>query len=511
MNLVAGRPLRVLLVEDSANDAALAERQLHRSGFQPDVRRVDTAEAFAAALEGGPWDVLLVDYRLPGFSALSALALVRERGLDLPAIVLSGAVGEESAAEAMRAGAADFIRKDNWARLGPAIARELQEAANRRERRRAEEERTRLLAERDAERAWLRVVFDESPVGLLRVDDPTGTRIVANRHAEELFGRPLAPEGGIAQYVGQIFRPDRSPRPLEELATWRALRGERITSEEEVIRQPHGREVEVLVSAVPIRVDARIVGAVVAYQDVTRLRELERLRDEWNSIVAHDLRQPVAVTTSYAQVLQRYFGTELGERGEQIVGHILQAARTLDRMIRDLLDISRIETQRLQLVPESIDPAKLVREVADRMSTEAADRPIRVRVAEPIPTLLADPTRIAQVVGNLLSNAVKYGEEGTDIHVEMQAVDGEVEVAVTNRGAGISPEDLPRLFTRFYRSGDAGAGRVEGLGLGLYISKGLVEAHGGRIWAESTPGEATIFRFRLPVVPPETSPESPPP
>jgi PAS domain S-box-containing protein len=494
-----GRSLRVLLVEDSDDDAALIVRQLQRYGFRPQTERVETAEGLMDALGRAPWDIVILDFSLPRFGALQAIKILTQQGSDTPVIVVSGVIGDERAVEAMRAGASDFIRKDNWARLGPAIDRELHEGENRRERRRVEVERTLLLAEREAERIWLRAVIDDSPVGIIRVNDSLGERVVANRRAEELFGSPLPPEGGVAQYVGRVLRPDGSARPRDDLAVWRALKGEIVTPEEELLRQPNGHEVRVLVSAAPIRLGDAVIGAVVAYQDITRLRELERIRDEWNSIIAHDLRQPVAAITANTQLLQRRLGPNLDEPTRRILERIVPAARALDRMVGDLLDSSRIEAQRLQIELEPIDLAALVGDVVDRVATTYPDHEFRVVVTEAIPTVVADPTRIAQVVSNLLSNAVKYGDPSAEIRVDVVSRDAEVEVAVSNRGAGIAPEELPRLFSRFYRTTRAPTERVEGLGLGLYISKGLVEAHGGRIWGESTPGDTTTFRFTLPV------------
>lgn len=140
-------PLRVLLVEDSDDDALLISRELQAIGFAPEIERVETAPAMRDALDRQSWDIAISDYVLPRFSALAAVAVVRERELDLPMIIVSGAIGEEMAVAAMRAGAHDFIRKGNWARLGPAIERELNEAASRRERQRAEAERAALALE----------------------------------------------------------------------------------------------------------------------------------------------------------------------------------------------------------------------------------------------------------------------------------------------------------------------------------------------------------------------------
>jgi signal transduction histidine kinase len=143
-----------------------------------------------------------------------------------------------------------------------------------------------------------------------------------------------------------------------------------------------------------------------------------------------------------------------------------------------------------------------VRDFVDRTQTTTIDRSLRVDVTGVIPTLDLDPVRIEQVLSNLLVNAIKYGEPGTAIGVTIVGRDAEVEIAVTNQGPGIPAAEIPQLFTRFYRSPAAERGQEGGLGLGLYISKGIVEAHAGRLWAVSTLGETTQFFFTLPVPPP---------
>ncbi|MBI4497865.1 MAG: PAS domain S-box protein [Chloroflexi bacterium] len=367
------------------------------------------------------------------------------------------------------------------------------------ERKRAEEERERLLTELEAERNWLRTVIDRSPAGIILIEDAAGTRITANRRAEELFGRPLSSEGGIAQYVGQVCRPDGTPLAAEELVSRRALRGETIVMEEMLLPQPGGREVPVLVDAGPIRDSAdHLIGAVIIFEDITPLKELERLREEWTSVVGHDLRQPVTVISGYAGLLAR--------RAEQQAPalkagaeHILAGARQLNRMITDLLDVSRIEARRLKLERQVVDLPALVETVVERTAAVTQGHPVRVAVMGDIPRLEADPGRLEQVLGNLLSNAAKYGYPDTEIRVEVERLNDEVRVSVANQGEGIAPEELPRLFERFRRTRIAQEQRITGLGLGLYITRGLVEAHGGRIWAESIPGRTTTFRFILPL------------
>jgi signal transduction histidine kinase len=172
-------------------------------------------------------------------------------------------------------------------------------------------------------------------------------------------------------------------------------------------------------------------------------------------------------------------------------------------MVRDLLDTSRLETHMLALERRTVELRPLVSEIVERARELMHEHAVRVELPEDLPMVHADPMRVEQVLLNLLSNAAKYSTPATEITVEAKALPTEVELAVTNQGAGLTEWEISRVFSRFYRSKHARS--VEGLGIGLYIAKGLVEAQGGRIWIESEPGRFATFRFTLPRIdaPPE--------
>jgi signal transduction histidine kinase len=256
-----------------------------------------------------------------------------------------------------------------------------------------------------------------------------------------------------------------------------------------------------ILRATPLGPDRRHV--VVAHIDITRRRlaeeaqrELLHQREEWTSLIAHDLRQPVTTISGYAQRLLRDVRLSDEQRRASLV-NIAQSADQLKRMTEDLLDVSRIEGCRLTLNRELDDVGQLLGRIADRLRQSFPDREIRLVVGDSAPTLWVDPGRIEQIVTNLVTNAVKYGDPNSGIDVELRRAPGEVVVSVTNRGPMIPPEVLPSLFERFYRSPEATTGRQQGLGLGLYIAKHLVESHGGRIWAESNVDQTTMS-FTLP-------------
>jgi signal transduction histidine kinase len=168
-------------------------------------------------------------------------------------------------------------------------------------------------------------------------------------------------------------------------------------------------------------------------------------------------------------------------------------------MVGDLLEASKIEVAQLELRKSELDLAKLVPEVIERHSGEAKHR-IKMQLDSGVPTISADPGRVEQILGNLMSNALKYSYPNTDILVRSELAQDEVVLSVVNQGAGLESDELRNLFQRFRRANNATtSGDPSGLGLGLYIVKGLVEAHRGRVWAESSPGESTRFCFSLPL------------
>jgi PAS domain S-box-containing protein len=232
-------------------------------------------------------------------------------------------------------------------------------------------------------------------------------------------------------------------------------------------------------------------------QDITELKELQKQRDEWTSLIAHDLRQPIGIITMAASALPEMHD-EAPEKGHELIKRIAAAADGLGRLVDDLLDLSLLEARRLTLDRQWVNPEVLVSEAVDRLSHITVGRRVNIRKPERLPDVFVDQMRIGQVLGNLISNAVKYGDSGTDIDVCLEEHGTDVDIAVENRGPGIAPEEIEKLFDRFVRTEKARRSHVRGLGVGLYIARELVTAHQGRIWVESTPGEATTFHVTLP-------------
>jgi PAS domain S-box-containing protein len=256
-------PLRVLIIEDSEDDTWLIVRHLQRGGLNLDFHRVDTLDPMRQALAAQLWDIIISDYSLPGFGGRAALALYHQQGLDIPFIIVSGVIGEEAAVEMMKAGAHDYVIKNNLARLEPAVRRELLAAEERRVRKRAEAAQAHLAAIVES--------CDEAIVG----KNLDGTVISWNAAAERLYGYTAAEM--IGRSVSVLVSPYR-PHDLPEILE-RAGRGERVEAFETVRIRKDGQPVEVSLIVSPVKDAAgRVIGASTLARDISRLKEDERER-----------------------------------------------------------------------------------------------------------------------------------------------------------------------------------------------------------------------------------------
>jgi two-component system sensor histidine kinase/response regulator len=245
----------------------------------------------------------------------------------------------------------------------------------------------------------------------------------------------------------------------------------------------------------PAQVTIRVRGAIERRR---LLQEVQDLRASFTSMLVHDLRSPLTVFGAFADLLERV--GPLTDRQQRYVRRMRESCAQMIRLIGEILDVSKLEAGKLKLEPRPLSLAALATEVVEQFQPVAQQKRIALEVrSTPIPTLLADPGRLEQVLMNLLGNALKFTPDGGAVTVDVADVGDAIEVAVTDTGPGIAPEELPLLFERFAQ---ASAGqRVAGTGLGLVICRHLIEAHGGRIGVESELGRGSRFAFRLPRTP----------
>lgn len=349
------------------------------------------------------------------------------------------------------------------------------------------------------------VLVDTSPVGVVVVDAKTRELVQFNEEARRIAGG-LSGQDRSFDHVLSLFtfrRIDGREIPSDEMPMERALSsGETVRAEEISIQRQDGQTVTTLVNATPIRSDDGDIESVVStIQDITPLEELERLRAEFLGMVSHELRTPLtSIKGSAATARSAPYPLDPAET-RQFFRIIEEQADHMRDLINNLLDLARIEAGTLSVAPEPTDVASVIDQARNAFLSGGYRNSVEMSVAPGLPRIPADRKRVGQVLYNLFSNASKYSREWSTIRVTALAEDLYVTVTVIDEGRGISPEELPRLFSKFSRINYDNGSEVEGYGLGLAICRGIVEAHGGRIWAESDgEGHGTRFTFTLPTV-----------
>ena len=355
-------------------------------------------------------------------------------------------------------------------------------------------------------RADLETLVNTTPVGVAVFNAETGALVSVNRETLRIVDslrdgdQPLEDLLAVVTYM----RSDGREVSLRELPLSEALSaGETVRAEEIVLRVPDGRGVSVLLNATPIHgEDGQLASFVVTLQDLTPLEEQGRLRAEFLAMVSHELRTPLAAVKGSVTTLLEAAGELDPAEMTQFFGIIRDQSDHMRFLIGDLLDVARIETGTLPVAPEPTDVRTLVDEAGSRFLAGGALNALQVELADDLPLVLADRRRMVQVLSNLLSNAAGYSPEGSPIVVSAVRDGVHVAVSVADRGRGIPVELMPELFRKFSRSFDRDTSSgMDGSGLGLAICKGIVEAHGGRIRAESDgPGLGARFTFTLPMV-----------
>jgi hypothetical protein len=342
---------------------------------------------------------------------------------------------------------------------------------------------------------------DQLPDAVIRVDG--SRRIVgANAAATELTGFATGDLIG-RDCAAALETRDREGRPVW-VASWHRsadLPSVRTLPEQEVIlRGADGIDVRAFVTGSYQRDPAgAIVGAVLVLRDARRRMHHTVTGIEIVSTVSHELRSPLTSVKGYTSLLMNRWDRLNEDQKRMMLEQVNHDADRVTRLITELLDISRLETGRLVLRRQMIDLSALTDSVLDQMEMEYPGLGVTRHFDEPFPTVYADPDKVLQVITNLVENACKYGSpQGLEIAGE--ATEEEVALSVTDQGPGIPSEDLDRVFTKFFRRPE---GKPTGSGLGLWISRGLVEAHGGRLSVRSISGQGSTFRFTLPRVEPE--------
>jgi signal transduction histidine kinase len=346
------------------------------------------------------------------------------------------------------------------------------------------------------ERRLFEIVVQHAPHGIVYFPaDPEGD-VLGNPAAARMLGRITRGDDPARTY--DLKHPDGSPLSRDELPSTRALHMEAVINLEAIIDRNRGAAIPALISAAPVRSESGAkLGAVVIFQDISAMKQLQHLRQEFLAMVAHDLRTPLQSVLMQVEGLLRRSEGDAAYVPMTTLHAIKRNGQQLERLVGDLFDAARIDARGISLNLAEVRLPELVSSIVSSIEGLLGTHSVSVEVHGTPPAVAADPRRVEQIVTNLLENASKYSREGTPIRVSISPAGGGATFIVQDEGPGIPPEDVPRLFDRYYQAQRARTHR-RGLGLGLFITKGLVEAHGGTITVESIPGAGSTFRVWLP-------------
>ena len=355
----------------------------------------------------------------------------------------------------------------------------------------------------EAAHADLLATLETVPAALM-IFNIDGSVRLRNRAATDVFGiEPQNPDLR-KNYWARFKRvaKDGSPIPPEDWISARALRGEAVINQELEIHHPDGRVFPILASGAPLHNElGHVAGAVVAFQDISRLREVDRMKDEFVSIVSHELRTPLTSIRGSVQLVLDEPNSVPDAEHRQLLQIALNNCERLVRIINDILDVAKIESGNITLHRKPVNVADIVRQ-----SIQVVEGPARIakvtldaKLPARLRPVMVDPDRMVQALVNLLSNAVKFAPSGSTVTVTAAGSDSSVTLAVSDQGEGIAPENLNRLFKKFQQVDSSSSRRTGGTGLGLAITKALVEQHGGRIYVDSEVNKGTRFSFTLPL------------
>jgi PAS domain S-box-containing protein len=503
-----GEALRLLQVEDSETDAALIVRVLEKAGYTVKAERVEDAAGMSAALSRAEWDVIITDYRMPGFDAPGALQTLRETGLDIPCIVVSGTIGEDLAVRMMKSGAHDYLMKDNLTRLAPAVEREIREAALRRARKQAEQDL------RDSEER-LALVIDATQLGTFDFN-PQTRKVICSEFLKRQLG--VAPDAQVTvETLLSGLHADDKPRVRKNVE--RILRQgsnglysdefrvigiedrveRRITAMGRAYFDAHGRAV-------------RFVGVTLDVSERRQLEEEFRQAQKLESVgrlaggVAHDFNNLLTVILGYAQMILHDMPLQHPLR--EPIDEISKSAARASDLTRQLLTFSRRHVSEAKVIVLN----DLLRDL-EKMLSRLIGEDIRLNLTlDPEAGLFrADPGQIEQVIMNLAVNArdAMPGGGNLAIATSRYVVDEEaallhpslapgtyVMLSVRDSGVGMTAEVQARIFEPFYTTKPPG----RGTGLGLSTVYGIVTQFGGAIWVDSQPGRGSTFAVIFPAV-----------
>jgi len=441
-------------------------------------------------------DVILLDLMMPGMSGMEVLDHIRTIDPNLLVIVITGYATVESAVEAMKKGAYDFIPKPFTPdQLRIIVRRALERRTLQKEAEFLRREREKSLRDIATEKSKIKTIINCMGDGVL-VCDRDSCIVLSNPAASRMLKVPET--SLIGNFLPQCnLHSELSKMIQESLATT----DKSYSSVSQELSLGESGEIFLRAHTAPVQNDlGETMGSVTVLQDISHLKELDKMKSEFIAMVTHELRAPIAAVEQQLTVILNKMAGEITEKQGQLLSRAKERIKGLLTLIKDLLDLSKIEAGMMVQYKEPLHLQEVVQKVVDLMRAEAEAKKLDLQFTAPpqLSLISADRNSMEGIFTNLISNAIKYTPEGGKVWVHLEEEGGFVKATVSDTGIGIKKEDLSRIFDKFYRVKTVETRQIVGTGLGLSIVKSVVDAHLGSIFVESEEGGGTTFTVLLP-------------
>jgi signal transduction histidine kinase len=484
--------IKILVVDDEKIIREGCNRVLTGKGY--DVITAENGQAALDILANEPLDIILLDLKMPVMGGEELLEITGEKYSDIPVIIITGHGTVDTAVECMKKGAYDFITKPfQIDQFLLTIKRTAEKRKLEQKAKQFEAENVRNLYDLNLEKSRLKTIINCMGNGVM----------VANLNLEVVLHNP------VLMQLMEISEKIENPVPISSIINNESLidtlkkiqEGE--ASENESISQEINTGAHVLraISAPALGPDRNIVGTVTVLEDITAFKQLDQMKTDFVKMVAHELRSPLAAIKQQNHVLLEGLCGKLEEKQHELVSRGSSKIDGLLELINDLLDVAKIEAGKHAQRRVPTDIGQIIEETVTLIESSAKEKGIALSFSlKDLKPVQADPKNIEEIFSNLMTNAINYSPEGGQVTVTAQGQGEYLEIKVKDTGVGIPPEELPKIFDKFYRVKNPKTRQVIGTGLGLAIVKAIVDAHYGTIDVESKVDKGTTFRILLPVI-----------